>query len=108
MAKPRSDRSPPPRRRKPAEPPLRPRMPADAVEIRRILGPLDDGQVCRILAFGADTAELQQAAAAIAGDLPGHIGRPLEGPAAQVYDLLIAESFEDTEPRTRPGESTQP
>jgi hypothetical protein len=67
----------------------------DAVEIRRVLGPLDDAQVCRVLETGADMVALQQAAAALAGDLPGHIGRPIEGPAARVYDLLVAETYEE-------------
>lgn len=109
MAKPRSERKSAARRRaKPAAAASAARSPADAGEIRRLLGPLDDGQVCRILAFGADSAELQQAAAALAGDLPGHIGRPIEGPAAQIYDLLIAESFEDAEPRSARGAGAEP
>jgi hypothetical protein len=68
----------------------------DPDEIRRVLGPLDDAQVCRVLECGADQAALQQAAAALAGDLPGHIGRPIDGPAARVYDLLAAETDEES------------
>lgn len=78
---------------------MSPPLPApvvDPVEIRRLLGPLDDAQLCRILEFGADEAALQQAAAALSGDLPGHIGRPVEGPAARVYDLLAAETDEES------------
>ena len=77
----------------------------DAAEIRRLLGPLEDAQVCRILEFGADEAALQQAAAALAGDLPGHIGRPIEGPAARVYDLLVAETYEDSDRPARRAET---
>ena len=89
-------RSRPAKRR--SAPPPPPSIPVDDPdEIRRLLGPLDDAQLCRVLECGADAAALQQAAAALAGDLPGHIGRPIEGPAARVYDLLVAETYEDAE-----------
>ena len=83
-------------RRAPAMEVSPPALPSAEV-VRRILGPLDDAQVCRVLELGAGEAELQQAAAALAGDLPGRIGRPIEGPAARVYDLLLAESWEEPE-----------
>lgn len=81
--------------------------PPSADAVRRILGPLDDAQVCRVLELGADEAELQQAAAALAGDLPGRIGRPIEGPAARVYDLLLAETWEEPERAAR-GAGAEP
>ncbi len=78
--------------------------PPSAETVRRILGPLDDAQVCRVLELGAGEAELQQAAAALAGDLPGRIGRPIEGPAARVYDFMLAETWEEPERGARgPG-----
>jgi hypothetical protein len=113
MVRPRSERNQarPRRKARPATPASSPtpppRVAADAAEIRRILGPLEDGQLCRVLDCGADVAELQQAAAALAGELPGHIGRPIEGPAARVYDLLVAESFEEPEERARRGATPQ-
>jgi hypothetical protein len=78
-----------------------------AAEIRRILGPLEDAQICRILEIGADEGDLQQAAAALAGDLPGHIGRPIAGPAAQIYDFMIAETYEEPDRAAR-GPSAEP
>ena len=66
-----------------------------AAEVRRILGALDDSQVCRVLETGADLVELQQAAAALNGELPSHIGRPITGPAARIYDMLSAEDEGD-------------
>jgi hypothetical protein len=103
MAKSPGERRPPRPRRGAAAVQPPPRVAADAAEIRRILGPLDDGQVCRILEFGADCGELQQAAAALAGDRPAHIGRPIEGPAARIYDMLAAETFEEPEARAPRG-----
>lgn len=79
-------------------------LPAAAMSpeaVRRVLGPLDDAQVCRVLETGADEAQLRQAAAALGGDLPGRIGRPIEGPAARVYDLLLAEAWEEPERAAR-------
>jgi hypothetical protein len=84
-----------------------PPAPLSAQVVRRILGPLDDAQVCRVLELGAGEAELKQAAAALAGDLPGRIGRPIEGPAARVYDLLLAESWEEPERGAR-GAGAEP
>ena len=54
-----------------------PPAPLSAQVVRRILGPLDDAQVCRVLELGAGEAELQQAAAALAAYgatrvIPGH------------------------------------
>ncbi|MFM8680889.1 MAG: hypothetical protein ACKOGH_14990 [Alphaproteobacteria bacterium] len=91
--------------RKPGEAP-RPAPPSAEV-VRRILGPLDDAQVCRVLELGVDEAGLQQAAAALAGDLPGRIGRPIEGPAARVYDLMLAETWEEPERGAR-GAGAEP
>ncbi len=95
MTRPRSTKGDAVQPARAATPAQRPVPVVDPVEIRRLLGPLDDAQLCRILECGADQAALQQAAAALAGDLPGHIGRPVEGPAARVYDLLVAETYEE-------------
>lgn len=73
-------------------------------DIRRVLGLLDDSQVCRVLDTGADMEQLQQAGAALNGELPPHIGRPLTGPAARIYDMLSAEEDDDPgSPRRGPA-----
>lgn len=73
---------------------VKPMRPTKA-DIRRVLGDLNDDDVVRVLETGPTMDDLQQAAAALNGELPGHIGRPVEGAAARIYDMLVVEGPED-------------
>lgn len=67
----------------------------DAVEI---LGPMPDARLAAILATGATTRQIEEAAAWAAGasDVMGQMRRPVSGPVAAVYDILTAsEAFAD-------------
>jgi hypothetical protein len=74
--------------------------PATAAEIVKIVGPLDDAVLVRILATGATAAEVLEAFTWASAD--DQIGTELErrprGAAAAVYDILKQEEPEPDEP----------
>ncbi|HEV2366057.1 MAG TPA: hypothetical protein VGS12_17875 [Caulobacteraceae bacterium] len=65
----------------------------DGVIVRRLAGDLPDGVVSTVLKTGASLADFEAALAWLQGesDIMGEARRPLEGPAARVYDLLVVE-----------------
>ncbi len=77
------------------------RAPADRrptlSEIAQLVGDDDPEKLAQILATGATIAEIEKALlwASGAQDAMGDVPPPLEGPAAQVYDILTADQFED-------------
>lgn len=77
------------------------RAPADRrptlSEIAQLVGDDDPEKLAQILATGATIAEIEKALlwASGAQDTMGDVPPPLEGPAAQVYDILTADQFED-------------
>jgi hypothetical protein len=69
-----------------------------AEDVRRICGDMLDWKLAAILALNATAGELAAAAAWAAGrDELGQEGRPLEGLAAQVYDILVSDEFLEDE-----------
>jgi hypothetical protein len=60
-------------------------------DVRRLCGEILDWKVDAILASGADVADLIIAVARMTGadDAAGEQTPPLEGKAAEVYDLLV-------------------
>ena len=62
-------------------------------DIVRLFGQLTDHSIVEILETGANTEQLEEAAAWLAGenDVMGDARLPLEGPAARVYDILIRD-----------------
>jgi hypothetical protein len=66
-----------------------------ARDVRRVLGELDAAKVADILALRPSLAELEEAAAWMAGegDVPAQQGHPLTGKAAAIFD--ITEAAED-------------
>lgn len=62
-------------------------------EIIQLFGEISDHRVVEILETGATMEELEEAAARLAGqdDVLGEARIPLEGAAAQVYDILIRD-----------------
>ncbi len=91
-------------RRRGSDSGVKPTRPTKA-DIRRVLGDLNDDDVVRVLETAATMDELQQAAAALNGELPGHIGRPVEGAAARIYNMLVVEEPEDPRGGSRGGPS---
>ena len=70
-------------------------------DVRHLCGDVADWKVSAILATGATLDEINAAIAWDAGedDIMGEERRPLTGPAAAVYDILVAdEEFGDEEP----------
>jgi hypothetical protein len=84
--------APPARHAKPAT------VGADA--LRRIAGDLDDAKAAKILALRPSESDLEQAvmSALGTGDVLAKEGRPLDGKAAQIFDIL-AEDAEDERAR---------
>ncbi len=69
-------------------------------DVKRILGPMDDGKCVAIIASGATIKDLEEVAAWLADedDVMGELERPLTGVARQVYELLTADQKFDEEP----------
>lgn len=63
-----------------------------AVDVQRLLGDLDAARITDILALQPSLAELEEAAAWIAGegDVPAREGHPLAGNAAAIFDITEA------------------
>jgi hypothetical protein len=74
--------------------------PLDAETVRQLCGDVSDETVIAILATGATVAEFEAAVAWLRGqsETMGEAPHALEGPAAQVYDLLIEEEPSVEEP----------
>ena len=67
---------------------------ANAADVREFCGDVLDWKVAAILALRPSPADVAAAAAwAGGGDDLGQAGRPLEGLAAQVYDVLEADDY---------------
>jgi hypothetical protein len=65
-----------------------------AEDVRELCGDVLDWQVAAILALRPSSGDVAAAAAWASGDDElGQAGRPLEGVAAQVYDLLAADAY---------------
>jgi hypothetical protein len=62
---------------------------AGAQDVQRLLGDLDAAKLAGILALEPSLAELEQAAAWVAGegDVPAQEGHPLVGNAAAIFDI---------------------
>lgn len=62
-------------------------------DVRHLCGDIADWKVSAILVTGADLDEVGTAVAWAAGedDVMGEERRPLSGPAAAVYDILVAD-----------------
>ena len=60
--------------------------------VRHIVGDLEDVKVAEILATGATTEEIEEAAVWAAGesDVMGETERPLSGVVRRVYEILLA------------------
>jgi hypothetical protein len=70
--------------------------PLTAADVRELCGDVLDWKVAAILALRPRPADVAAAAAWAGGDDElGRAGRPLEGVAAQVYDLLTADEYEE-------------
>lgn len=67
--------------------------PANASEIREIVGPLDDTIITSILQLGATQGEILEAQAWLTSDdyLHRELRHALQGRAAQVFEILEAE-----------------
>lgn len=70
-------------------------IPAPADEVRRLCGDLLDWKMTAILALRPTLAEVAEAASHAYGDDSGEARRPLDGRAAEVYDLLMSDAAED-------------
>jgi hypothetical protein len=72
----------------------------DAETVRALCGDVSDSLVSDILATGASVADLEKAAAwaSGAGGDEALARHPLDGKAAQVFDLLASEAPPDEEP----------
>ncbi len=68
-------------------------------DILRILGSVDDETAVAIIETGASAAQVEQARLWAAGesDAMGEARKPLIGPAAAVYDILVAAQSLDEE-----------
>ncbi len=79
--------------------------PATAVEIRDIVGMLDDGVIAGIVALDATRDEVLDAQAWLGSDdyLHRDLHHPRQGKAARIFDLLDAEGPErdEAQPRQR-------
>jgi len=66
-------------------------------DIVSILGPMTDARLEAIAATGATIEEIEEAAAWAAGesDVMGEARRPVAGPVAAVYEILIADEYLD-------------
>jgi hypothetical protein len=64
-----------------------------ANDVQRLLGDLDAAKVADILALQPSLAELEEAAAWVAGegDVPAQEGHPLVGNAAAIFDIAEAQ-----------------
>jgi hypothetical protein len=63
-------------------------------DVTHILGELDEARIAAILATGASVAELEEAAAWMAGEsdvMGSELERPLAGVVAQVCEILAAD-----------------
>jgi hypothetical protein len=70
--------------------------PATEAEVRRLCGEVLDWQLGAILELRPTAADVAVAVAWAGGrDEVGEAGHPLEGLAAQVYDVLTADEFGD-------------
>jgi len=74
--------------------------PANASEIREIVGPLDDTVISTILELGATRGEILEAQAWLTSDdyLHRELRHALQGRAAQVFEVLEAELPEPDRP----------
>jgi hypothetical protein len=74
--------------------------PLDAETVRQLCGDVSDETVIAVLVTGATVADLEAALAWLRGqsEAMGEEPRPLEGAAAQVYDLLLEEEPPSEEP----------
>jgi len=81
--------------------------PIEVEDVRRLCGDVVDWKVSSIIASGASINDVELAMARLTGadDILRHQPEPLDGPAAIVYDLLVAgEDFPDLdEPADRSG-----
>ncbi|NIX78392.1 hypothetical protein [Microvirga terricola] len=70
------------------------RSPVSRAEILTLLGDLSDEAVVSIMESGATLEDIETALqwAASEDDVMGKSGHTLSGPAAAVYDILLAES----------------
>jgi hypothetical protein len=68
-------------------------------DVKRLLGPMDDGISAAIVAMNPSISELEEVAAWLAGedDVMGELERPLAGVAGQIYELLAAAEEEEEE-----------
>lgn len=66
-------------------------------EIREMVGDLEATKLEAILATEATPAQLEEALAWVAGesDVMGDLERPLAGPVAAVYEILMSEAPAD-------------
>lgn len=71
----------------------------DAATVRRLCGEVSDETVIEILAAGASLADLEAAVAWLQGrsETMGEEPHRLEGAAARIYDLLLAEELPEEE-----------
>lgn len=69
------------------------RRPATLHEIRAIIGDIEAAKLEAILATGGSAAEIEQALAWAADetDVMEDLERPLTGPVAAVYEILVSE-----------------
>lgn len=70
-------------------------------DVRHLFGPLDDHLGKEIMELSPTTAELEIAAAYIAGltDVTGDARTPLTGKAARVYEIVSRDELLDEEDR---------
>jgi hypothetical protein len=74
--------------------------PLSAGDVRELCGDIVDWRLSAIVATGGSMADLETALAFINGedDVMGEERRSLSGPAAQIYELLVAEEEYPEEP----------
>jgi hypothetical protein len=78
----------------------KPSRPVTASEVVRLVGPLEDAVVARIIDTGATAAEVLEAFTWLTADddLGTELERTRTGRVAQVYDILAPEFHEADEP----------
>jgi hypothetical protein len=70
------------------------RRPASLAEIRELVGDLEAAKLEAILATGATAGQIEEAMAWAAGEsdvMGADLARPLAGPVAVVYEILVSE-----------------
>jgi hypothetical protein len=69
-------------------------------ELRSLLGDIEDAKLTAILALSPTMEDIEVASARFAGaeDKMPDGGWPLQGKAAQIFDILITEFEDDSEP----------